>query len=800
MFELLTPIFAVAGGVLAGVPLILHMFRRTPAKRLPFSAVRFLSATLPRTTRRSSPEHWPLMLLRILAVMLIALAFARPFQRVTVDRTEGVGTTERIAVLLDASASMRRDGLRDAVLRELESIISETSSTDIVSVSSYSQGTRRLISADEWQQAAPGSRRTLIDRIRTDYEPDWLSTRTGAALLQSAEEISREDSRAGSPGSRRIVLITDFQEGSDLSELRSGHWPESVRLDLRVVSPDQQGNAGLSLVEETRSGRIRVRVTNSGDSVLTKFRLSPFDVSGQPAGQPMDVEVAGGQRRTFSLKEPSDDQPMIAGVELLGEPHAFDNVVDLPLHDRDVIQIAHFGPDDSNNSEEMIYYLQRAIDGNEAVPCEIVHLLSAEGVALPVPDSVNVAVVTAAIPEGLVTALRAFGERGGTVLIGLRSVEMWESLKSLLPNSPGVTEAVVRDYAMLGQIDFRDPLLLPFADVRFSDFSSIRFWRYRKLQLAGSENSVQVLARFDSGDPAIIASSFSNGGRVILLASGWHPDDSQLALSTRFAPMISRVIALAHSERSGFRLFETGERIRPGELLSGDRWILKDPDGREVTTSELLPAAVQVESARMGKPTDSVADAAPVTVAERSSDEHAPNDKSNDSDSGGDPENRSTIDSAERATESTAASEKLMGIAAEHSGPVKDPGAIVDLGTVVEPGTVVLDRPGRWILETSGRDGTRQLSLLVNVAASESRTAPLPSGQLLALGMSPDVATVAATADHPRPKSRDTQLGPEELESEQKYWRWLLLAGLGCLVLESCVAWVLERQRLPEAV
>ena len=116
MFELLAPYFAVAGGLLAGVPIVLHMLRRTPAIRMPFSVVLFLTPTLPKTTKRSTLEHWPLMLLRILAIAMIALAFARPFQRLTEAKEAASGNADRIALLLDASASMRRDGLREAVI------------------------------------------------------------------------------------------------------------------------------------------------------------------------------------------------------------------------------------------------------------------------------------------------------------------------------------------------------------------------------------------------------------------------------------------------------------------------------------------------------------------------------------------------------------------------------------------------------------------------------------------------------------------------------------------------------------
>jgi hypothetical protein len=164
MLELLAQGFAVAGAALAGIPFILHMLRRTPAQRLPFSLVRFLPASLPRTTRRATPQHWPLMLLRILAIVLIAIAFARPFQRLSMLRPDTAGPGRRVAVLLDRSASMRRDGLREKLLSELQTVTADLQAEDVLSITQFSRGTERLVSAEEWQQTSMESRAALIAR------------------------------------------------------------------------------------------------------------------------------------------------------------------------------------------------------------------------------------------------------------------------------------------------------------------------------------------------------------------------------------------------------------------------------------------------------------------------------------------------------------------------------------------------------------------------------------------------------------------------------------------------------------
>ena len=722
MFELLAPVFAVAGGLLAGVPIVLHMLRRTPAVRMPFSVVRFLSPTLPKTTKRSTIEHWPLMLLRILAVALIALAFARPFQRMAIDKTAATGSADRIAILVDASASMRRDGLREAVATELHKVADELDAHDTLSVSAYSESMRKLVTAEEWKSTDPDNRLALIERAIESWEPDWMATRTANALLETADEVSRETAKSDAVSERRVILITDFQQGSSLDELRSGKWPDSVKLDLRIVQPQQPGNAGLSLIEDNRTGKIRVRVTNSGDASLTKYILQTFDTKGLPVGTPLTAEVGGGERRTFSMPDAVQGQPQIVGVELLGEPHVFDNVVDLPIDERGVIHVAHAGSTDPNNAEAMRYFLQRALDGNETDPIEVTDLLGADGVAVPAPADVRLVFVTESIPVSLATSLKSVLEQDGVVVLALKSVEMAESVRSLLPPELTFSEADVKDYAMLGQIDFSSPLFATFADARFSDFSSIRFKHYRKLTLDEKQaDAVRVVARFDSGSPAVLEYTHPSGGRLIVLATGWHPDDSQWALSTRFPPMIQRMVQMAHPRRRGHQLLEVGHRITPAELAGNDVWTLTRPNG--------MPYAPD-----------------PVHIA--------PDANSN-------------------GTESNAAK-------------------------VAEVKSVVLDEPGRWTLSSVNNEGPQSVSLLVTVAASESRTEPLPAGQLQALGMSPDIAIVHDTSQPSNDPDLAAQLDAAELESRQKFWRWLLLAGLGCLALEGLVSYALEKRQQPE--
>ena len=715
--DFLAPLFAAVGVTAATIPIVLHMLRRAPTERMPFSLVRFLKPSRPKMTRRSRIEHWPLMLLRILALVLIGLAFARPFQRRAATGGSPEGDAAYIAVLIDGSASMRRDGIRDDVQDVVRQVVESAGENDLVSVSVYSRQLRTVLSAEKWAQASAGERDALVTEVLESYEPDWMGTETGVALRQLADELAQENALRRDISQRQIILISDFQEGSNLDQLQTASWPASVEIDLRIVNPSIAGNAGITwFPDETSTDRTRVRVTNAGDSSRSQYLLQPFDETGAAVGALIPVEVQAGQRRTVLLpKVDEETSRLIAGVELLEDPYPFDNVVDLPTTGDAVVRVAHIGAPQKNDPSSMRYYLQRALDGATGWKIELIDALQPDQVALPIPEDVRLIVATDVVPEGLLPSIQECLKRDGVLVVAISSPEMASSLAGLLPTKLTTSEADVADYAMLGQIDFDNQLFAAFSDAKFSDFSSIRFFNHRLLDFPPEDERWNVVARFDSGDPAIVEVDTGEPGRILLLSSGWHPRDSQWALSTRFPPMINGFVASAVPDQSNFVLSTVGDSIQPGLLTSSDDWSVGFPDGTSIDTEQ-----------------------------------------------------------------AAAIDRNLPSQAADESAP-----------------SVFLDQPGRYTIRFETDDGPSEFSLIVGLSPAESRTESLPAGQLQIMGV--DAENLKTSLD-PQSNSEDNgrvgQLSVSELEAQQKLWRWFLLSGLACLLIESILATVIASNQV----
>ncbi len=369
-----------------------------------------------------------------------------------------------------------------------------------------------------------------MDRL----SPSWGATDLGQALIDAVaaiEDVADAGAKAGRMP-RRVVLIGDLQQGSRVDALGDFEWPRDVELELKTVA-DHGPNAGLQWLadaaEEGPAGpepERRVRVSNDPGSRREAFELSWLDEAGNRSGNPVSVYVPPGESRVVRVPERPGPSPRRV-LRLSGDAHAFDNTLYLADGGRDEATVVYLGPDAAEDPAGLLYYLHRVFQDTPRRSVRVV--AQAPGVPLAweqgrPPPLVVLAAETTAENAG---RLKDYVRGGGTLLVVLTAPGRAATLAALADAPPrDIEEATVPRDVMLGQIAFDHPLFAPLAGPQFNDFTKIHFWKYRRID-PDALGDARVLARFETGDPAVIEKALGRG-RLVVLASGWDPADSQL--------------------------------------------------------------------------------------------------------------------------------------------------------------------------------------------------------------------------------------------------------------------------------
>jgi hypothetical protein len=584
--------FFLLGALALALPVVFHLIRRTTRERTLFSSLLLLRPTPPRLTRRSRIEHWLLLLLRSLVVCLLALAFARPFFRSQGGDPDSAAGRRKL-ILVDASASMRRANLWADARQKVNALLRKTLPGDQVALATFDLSLHPLLSFEQWNAAPPNERAALASTRLAAAAPGWMGTHLGNSLISAAELMSDSSSKAGSAPSE-IVVVTDLHEGCRLDGLQGYVWPRNMEVSVEVLKPVHRGNAGLGLVTErddlspNTAAAIRVRIMNDATSPREQFRLGWADKEGAGfLGKGQEVYVPAGQSRIFALPV-ADAGP--ERVRLEGDEESFDNTVFVTTPETSRLSVLYFGSDSATDPKGPLYFLTRAFqDTRHRAVTVNAPAMTSEIVPSQV-ESATLLVVTSPLEARQAAALHQALANGKTALVTLSSPGPNSTMAALLGlERLEWTEAQPKSYAMLGQLDFRHPLFAPFADPRYSDFTKIHFWKYRRVDPAALPQA-HVLARFDSGDPAILEVPVGKG-RVVLLAAGWQPTDSQLALSSKFVPLLYALLETSGATPPPVVQYQVGEQLPQSELQAGNgsSVTLRAPDGSQMNLSQTQP-------------------------------------------------------------------------------------------------------------------------------------------------------------------------------------------------------------------
>lgn len=563
----LAPLY-LAGLLAVAAPIVFHLWRRTPRGRRVFSTLMFLRPSPPRMTRLSKIEHWALLCLRALALLLIALAFARPIWRIPATTPIAADDGEFLAILVDTSASMQRDGVWSHAMQKLRERVGALPKSVVPAFFSYDDGFIARMSFLETAGLEANARGPLLLERAQGLKPTWRGSRLGEALVRTAQSLQEAQAGRVLPRPQRIWLISDLQAGSDLSALRAFDWPADIPVEWIPAEAKSSSNAGLQLVASTldvSDSRMRVRVTNDLASKGQQFTLHWGDSSTEDPAL-LTVLVPPGQGRVVALPNPATPE-LGRSVILRGDDQPFDNVLWLPRRTPRPCQVLFVGNDAANDPAGQRFYLERALATN---PQYRVTILGPQDPLLSGPPDLIVATTLLEEP-----GLRELLAKHPRVLLSPPGAEavtaLWQSVSG---QEVACSEARVRDYSLWTNIDFESAWFAPFAEAQFSDFSGIHFWKHR--QWTGSlPTGARALVHFDDGDPAIIE-WHQDQRRSWIFLSGWHPADSQLARSSKFVPLIWRILEHAMGDRPSVSSLSVGETLSiPSEATTA---VIKKPD------------------------------------------------------------------------------------------------------------------------------------------------------------------------------------------------------------------------------
>src|SRR5687768_15841326 len=587
----LTPLFFIGVAALAA-PILVHLVRRTRARKIQFPALVFVRQVPQRTIRRRTLQNVLLLLLRCLALLLIVIAFTRPFftSGTSAKSTTAAGAT---VILLDNSLSMRREDLFTQAQQRAEAAIDEARNDEQIALLSFDK------------------RYAVINRFTNDknrlhtavksVNAGWDGTDYEQALRGAESLLGEVDTN----GPKRIVMISDFQapgwrQASATFKLANN--TQLTTLDVSGNSPTP--NVAITKVEargvvfgQKYLDNLAVHISNFSDTPRDHIQVD-FQINEQTV-EKRDISLNSRDSRVveftgFNLNDGANR----CTINISTGDFAPDNRFYFTLRRETpgkalIVESATRGRSDS-------LHLQSALTTNDDLP--FTFNLKSTGSVDPtsIPEHALVILNDAgSINSALADALVKFVNAGGQLIVSTGPQTQVESFnQSLAQITPATLREVVQtkggDSAALTNVKFDHPIFEVFQQSgRLAAANVVGYYR------SEPRTNATVLARFEDGSPALVE-AVTGKGRVMLFTSSLGPSWNDLPLTPLYLPFIHQMVRYVgtREENSWYGLGQTFMVRKDGDGTPPAPPAIDTPAGTRLTDGRATPDGELLVTAR----------------------------------------------------------------------------------------------------------------------------------------------------------------------------------------------------------
>jgi hypothetical protein len=583
----LSPFFLL-GAMAAALPVLVHLVRRTRAVKVQYPSLMFLRRIEQKTIRKRKLRNLLLLALRCAALLLLALAFSRPY---LTGPTPVSALSDRRAsvILIDASYSMRYGDVFDRAKQAARDVLNKAAANEQIALVVFSRNYEILMPL----KANRAEALAILDQLQpglgaTDYVQ---AIQSAISLLKDAEGNAKQ-----------IHLISDFQDGG----WNRAAPPIKVSPEIKLMPVDvSDSNPRNLVVSEVKAdpvvyaqkyaGKVVARLNNfsaeAASDAAVEFKLNDLTVERRQlnleAGASVAVEFTG-----FNVPEGSN----AATIEISSDSFPLDNRFLFTVKRENQTRVLVIETPARGRSES--FFLQQSLVAGENNQHALT--LKTPGTTNPLELEQYRAVIindAAGITDALAQALKNFAERGGGLIIaaGKHTVpaDFNKVMAGLTPAELGET-VQSRGYALMSQVKTDHPIFGPFA--RSGRLTSTRVYAYHR---ASPFEGAMIIAALDDGSPILVEGS-AGRGKVLLVNTSLDTAWNDLPLTPMFLPLVRQMLEYLGG-REAASAYTVGQVFNAAPDSSGALPAIETPSGGRLDDARRNPSGeLAVDASEQG--------------------------------------------------------------------------------------------------------------------------------------------------------------------------------------------------------